>query len=156
MKKQYGDDWDLMSDVDKTLIKETEINRRWRTKIKEASDQAVKIEKWDQSVNEFVEDPKTLNQYPDLEGKTEAFKEFASVTENNNVPFKILVGAFLHESSSGKTSNKGSMFIRGKGGSKENVVNDGSLSLEEARKLRETDYPKYKEKLMAGKIKLDI
>src|SRR3990167_10956467 len=87
-------DWDIMSDVEKTLARETVISRNWRKVISEAKEQANKIEKWNDSVEEFVDDPKTLIDNPALEGKVDEFKVFATEEANNNVPFKILVSAF--------------------------------------------------------------
>lgn len=157
LKAQYGDDWDLMSDIDRKLVKETEISKRWRNTIAQAKEQATKIEKWNDDVENFINDPKTLNDNPDLEGKEQEFIDFAVQDENNNVPMKILIGAFLHEQSSKKTENKGRMFERGKGGSKEKMKSRGdTITLEEARKLRETNYAKYKEYLTANKIVSDL
>ena len=150
-------DWDVMSDTEKLLAKETVISRSWRKVIASAKEQATKIEKWNESVGEFVSDPKTLNDNPELEGKTDEFKEFATAESNNSVPFNILVSAFLHENSKTRPSNKGRMFEKGAGGSNEKPTpKDGSISLEEGRKLMETDYNKWKEYLSAGKIKSDL
>lgn len=150
-------DWDVMSDTEKTFAKETIISRNWRKVIANAKDQASKIEKWTESVDTFVEDPKSLLDNPDLEGKTNEFREFALIEANNSVPFNILVSAFLHESSKNKTTNKGRMFERGKGGSNEKPENkSGTITLDQARQLRETDYNKYKEYLTAGKIVSDL
>jgi hypothetical protein len=148
-------DWDLMSDVEKSLAKETVISRNWRKKISEAKEQATKIEKWNESVETYAEDPKTLVDNPELEGKTEEFKEFALQESNNSVPFKILVSAFLHDQSKDKKSNKGRMFENGSGGPNEKPTpKTDKITLEEARRLRENDYGKYRELLRAGKIEL--
>jgi len=156
LQKEYPD-WDVMSDVERSLAKETVVSRNWRSKIKDASDQASKIEKWNESVETFTDDPKTLVENPDLEGKTEEFKEFATKSENNSVPFKILIGAFLHEQSTKKVEHKGKMFEEGNGGPNDKPQpTSGKISLEEAGKLRQTDYAKYKEYLKAGKIELDV
>jgi stress-induced morphogen len=150
-------DWDSMSDIEKSLAKETVISRRWRQTIAQAKEQATKIEKWNESVEEFVSDPNTFITHPDLEGKADEFQEFATAESNNSVPMNILVSAFLHEKSSGKTPNKGSMFETGSGGPNEKPTpKSDKLSLEDARKLRETDYTKYKEYLNAGKIDLNV
>src|SRR3990167_4086076 len=139
-------DWDIMSDVEKTLARETVISRNWRKVISEAKEQANKIEKWNDSVEEFVDDPKTLIDNPALEGKVDEFKVFATEEANNNVPFKILVSAFLHDNSTNKPNNKGRMFERAKGGSNERPqLKNGMVSIEEARKIRETDYNRWKE-----------
>lgn len=156
LTREYPD-WELMSDVEKTLAKETVISRNWRKVISEAKEQATKIEKWNESVDTFVEDPKTLVDNPDLEGKTEEFKTFATDEANNSVPFKILISAFLHDHSAGKQPNKGRMFERGSGGPNDKPIpKSDKITLEEARKIRETDYSKYKELLMSGKIESDL
>jgi hypothetical protein len=152
MTKEFTD-WDLMSDTEKTFAKETVISRRWRGVISEAKNQATKIEKWNDSVDEFTDDPQTLIENPALEGRSDEFKKFAQEETNNSVPFKILVSAFLHENSSGKTSNKGSMFDQGSGGpNTKPVVKSDKLTIEEGRALRETNYDEWARKLKAGKI----
>lgn len=146
-----------MSDVEKTLAKETVISRNWRKVISQAKEQATKIEKWNESVEEFTEDPKTLIDNPDLEGKTDEFKTFAQEETNNSVPFNILVSAFLHDHSTNKPNNKGRMFERGLGGSNEKPIpKSDKITLEEARQLRETNYSKYREMLIAGRIESNL
>lgn len=150
--KEYPD-WELMSDIEKTLAKETVVTRRWREVIKQAKDQATKIEKWTDSVVEYIEDPKTLLAFPQLEGKTEDFKDYATLDENNNVPFSVLIPAFLFQESTNNKPHKGKMFERSGGGDKTKPkLNDGKISLEDARKLRETNYDLWKQKLKEGKI----
>lgn len=154
--KEYPD-WELMTDIEKNFAKETVVSRNWRKVISKAKEQATKIEKWNDSVDEFISDPKNLVDNPELEGKTDEFREFATDNENNSVPFKILVAAFLHNQSTNKTSNKGSMFVRGKGGSNERPqLKNGKISLEEARKLRVTNYDKWKELNSKGMIDFDL
>ena len=150
-------DWDVMSEVEKTLARETVISRNWRKVIAEAKNQATKIEKWNESVETFVDDPKTLVDNPDLEGKTEEFRAFAIDEANNSVPFNILISAFLHEHAKNKPVNKGRMFEKGTGGPNDKPQpKDGSITLEEGRKLRESNYDLWKEKLNAGLIKSDL
>lgn len=150
-------DWDLMSEVEKTLAKETVISRSWRKVISQAKEQATKIEKWNDSVNEFITDPKTLSDNPQLEGKTDEFVEFATQPTNNSVPFNILVSAFLHDYNAGKKPNKGRMFEKGSGGFNDKPQpKDGKISLEESRKLRETNYNKWKEMNSKGLIDYNL
>jgi len=118
LSKEFKD-WDVMSDFEKTLAKETVVSRNWRETIAQAKEQATKIEKWNDSVVEYAEDPKTVIDNPELEGKVTTFKEFAQTEENNSVPFKILVSAFLHEQSKVTTPKKGKMFPSGSGGPNE-------------------------------------
>src|SRR3990167_5485535 len=50
-------DWELMSDIEKTFAKETVVSRNWRKVISQAKEQATKIEKWNESLEVFIEDP---------------------------------------------------------------------------------------------------
>jgi len=148
-------DWEVMSDLERTLAKETVITRRWRGKIRESQQKAEKIVKWEESVDKFTEDPQTLIDNPDLEGKVDEFKEFAKKETSNSVPFNILIGAFLHEKTQKPT--KGAMFISGSGGpNSKGKQGPAKLTVEEGRKLRESDYPKWKEALLAGRIESGI
>ena len=150
-------DWEVMSETERKLAKETVVSRRWRDTISKAKEQAKKIVKWNDSVKTFVGNPQTLIDNPELEGETEEFEVFATEEENSGAPFKVLVGAFLHGQSTGKTKNKGKMFETGSGGPSEKPQpKSDKISLEDARKLKKVDYRKYKEKLKAGKIDLDI
>ena len=150
-------DWDVMSDIEKNLAKETVISRSWRQVISKAKEQATKIEQWNESVEEFVGDPKSLIDNPELEGKTDEFKEFATQEANNSVPMNILVSAFLHEQSKSKQPSKGKMFEKSSGFDKQNPKpTNGKITLEQARVLREQNYEKWKEMLAAGKIEADL
>ena len=156
LTKEYPD-WDVMSDIEKTLAKETVISRSWRKVISQAKEQATKIEKWNESVETFIDDPVTLTNNPALEGKTEEFKTFATQETNNSVPFNILISAFLHEHSKEKKTNKGRMFERGSGGPNDKPQpKTGKITLEQGRVLREKNYNLWKDKLRAGLIESDL
>jgi hypothetical protein len=150
-------DWEMMSDIERELAKEVVMSKRWKVKIKEATDQADKIEKWNEAVEKFVDDPKTLVDNPDLEGKTEDFKEYATLKSNNSVPFPLLVNSFLYQYSKGKKTSKGKMFETGSGGPNESPSpKSKKMTLEESRILRDTDYDKWKEKVTKGEIEYDL
>lgn len=156
LEKEYKD-WDSATEFEKISLKEALISKRWRAKISEAKEQATKIEKWNDSVESFIDDPKNLIEYPDLEGKTEAFKEYATQESSNSVPFNILVSAFLHQHASSNKPHKGKMFETGSGGPNETPrLNNGMLTIEQGAKLKQQDYAKYREYLKAGKIASDI
>ena len=78
---------------------------------------------------------------------------YANEEENNSIPFKVLVAAFLHEKAKGKIKKKGKMFESGTGGpSTKPKVKGDKISINEARLLMKNDYKKYKQLLLAGKI----
>lgn len=151
-------DWDVMSEAERTFAKEAVMSRSWRQVISKAKEQATKIENWNKSVNEYIDNPQTLLDNPDLEGKTEEFAEFATRNENNSVPLSILVNAFLYEHTTNTKSHKGErMFENGSGGPNDKPQpKTGKISMEQARRLRETNYDKWKEYNQKGLIDFDL
>ena len=156
LKEEYVD-WEIMSDTEKKYAKEAVLSKRFRSMIATAKEQATKIEKWNDSVDDFVADPKTLNDTPELEGKEDDFADFAKAEANNSVPFNILVSAFLHDQSTKVVKNKGKMFETGSGGSNEKPTpKSDKLSLDDSRKLRTTDYNKWVQYVREGKIDIEL
>lgn len=152
LKNEYSD-WDIMSDSERRLSKEALISKRFRELIIKAREEAKKIEKWAEEVDKFADSPKTLIDYPELEGKTPEFVEFATSEKHNSVPFNLLVSAFLYEKQKGTRPKKGKMFETGTGGPNQRPKPPSNkISIDQARQLMKTDYKKYKEYLLAGKI----
>jgi len=153
IKIQYPE-WDDMTETEKRLAKENYRNNKRFEIIHKAALEGKNIEEWNKKVESFVEDPQTLINTPALEGKQDDFKVFASKPSRRGVDFQTLVSAFLFDTTSNaKPANKGKMFETGSGGPNDKVkLKSDKITLEQARVLRETDYPKYKEYLKAGKI----
>lgn len=154
LKKTYPD-WEDMSANEKFFAKETYINKQWRDAVKAAAQEQKKIVDWSEKVDAYVEDPKVLANNPELEGKTERFKSFASDSRFAGYDFNILVASFLHGlASQPNISHKGQkMFESGSYGPNEKIKpKDDKLSVEESATLQQTNYNLYKKKLIEGKI----
>jgi len=147
------EDWDLLDQTTKRLAKETLMSTKRFALISTARVAAKKIEKWDEDVNKFVEDPQNLIDNPELEGKIDEFKIYANEETRHSVPFDVLVPAFLHQTKTAKSKSKGAMFPDGSGGPNDNPKPKGDkISVAESEILRQTNYTLYKEKLTQGKI----
>lgn len=147
-------DWDLMTDTEKLLARDGLINKK-RFKIMESVAQEGKnIEDWIAKVDTFIENPATLVSNPELEGKQEEFKLFASKPTRRGLDFGDLILAFIGENAKNvKPKMKTSMMEDGTGGPKETPKpKSDKISLDEAKLLMQTDYKKYKELLKDGKI----
>lgn len=153
MIKLYPD-WEMLTDTEKRLAKDTEMSKRQFNILHEASTAGKDISAWNDKVDKFIDDPKTFIAHPDLEGKADDFKVFATKATRRGVDFPDLVSAFLYEvEKSMPPKHKGAMFEKGSGGAKDLEKQKGDkISLEEARNLRKTNFNKYKELLKAGKI----
>lgn len=157
--KEAFKDWDTMDDTTRMLSKEILINKRFRETVNQAAAETAKIEEWNEKVEAYIQDPMTTQKIPELEGKADAFVEYAQHKSRRGVAFELLVNSFLFEQSKNKPApKKGAMFETGSGGSNDKGVKKepGKISLAESAKLRDTNYPKYVEYLRAGRISNDV
>lgn len=157
VKLEYPE-WDDMTTTEQRLARENILNKKRFDLIHGATQKYKKVEDWNIKVDMFVEDPKTLIANPELEGKTDEFRLFASKQTRAGMDFEDLVLAFNgEEAKKVKPNHKGEkMFEQGGGGSKGAVVvPDGKLSVEQSIIDRKTNFQLYKERLKAGKYKTD-
>ncbi len=153
LKAEYRD-WDVMSDFERKMAKDVMISNRRFKAIEDVSKDFKDLDNWQNKVNAFVEDPKTLVDYPGLEGRQDEFRLFSINPTRRGLDFPDLISAFLYTLDTGKPAKKkGQMFETGSGGPNERVKpKSGKISLDEARQLRKTDYNKWTEYVKAGKI----
>lgn len=152
MKTVYAE-WEDMSETEKRLAREGELNKRKFNLLNEAAQVTKNTQAWNEKVDKFIGDPKTLTTYPELEGKEDDFKIYASAKEGIGAHFDVLVSAFLHDLAKSRKPKKGKMFESGTGGPKEKPQQKSDkISITEARTLMKTDYKKYVSYLKAGKI----
>jgi hypothetical protein len=154
LAKEYSE-WELMTETEKRLAKESLISTRRFNIIHEESKKFKDIEAWNEKVNTFADDPKTLADNPALEGRIEEFKLFASKPTRRGVDFSDLIPAFLYSESQKKpATKKKQMFEQGSGGTDKPKPRGDKITAEEGRLLMQTDYSKFKELLRAGKIEM--
>ena len=155
LQKEYPD-WDMMSDFEKKMAKDSMNNYKRLRSLDEIVKENKDLESWSTKVDDFVKDPANLTNHPELDGKEDEFKLFATKPSRRNVDFEDIVPAFLYGIKP-QPKSKGQMFEVGSGGSNENLKPKGDkINLEEARNLRTTDYKKYAELLKSGKIEVEL
>ena len=92
-----------------------------------------------------------LITYPILKDKWEELEEFRSNSDNKGMNLRTAAKAFLIENGFLETSRKG--LEKPTGGDK-NAPLSGSMTAEDVKTLRETNYKKYQQLLMEDKIKI--
>ena len=147
-------DWDVMSDSEKRVAIKTELAERKFELLHKASVVNKSITEWHSAVDTFIENPKTMINYPELEGKQDEFKVYAAKPTYKNADFHLIVKSFLFDNEkvkAAKPKNEGSMFPKGTAGPtvKDNPTN--TISLQELTNIRNSNYKMYKEKLAAIK-----
>jgi hypothetical protein len=158
LTKEYTD-WDLMTDTEKRLAKDSLLSTRRFAIISEENQKFKKVEDWHSKVDEYASNPETLVKIPELEGKIDEFKIFASKASRVGVDFEVLASAFLFDVDKQKKATpakKGQMFEQGSGGVEKRKPGGDKLTVEEGRTLMNTDFNKYKEMLKAGKIEMPL
>jgi len=154
LKTKYPD-WDMMTSTEQTLAKDNMKNSRVISNLIQVTKESEDVEAWNAKVTGFVENPETLVNIPELDGKQDEFKLFASKTTRRNIPFEDLVAAFLYDESKKVKKNKGKMFERPTAGpSSTPKPKSDKITVEEARTLRTHNYKEYRRLLQEGKIDL--
>lgn len=156
--KSEFEDWEDMSDFEKRMAKDNLHNKRKFEAIDQAAKEFKEIDEWGIKVDKFIADPETIAKYPELDGKEEEFKLFSTTKPSRvNQDFDDLVFAFLYTAEKNKPApKKGKMLETGSGGpNNKPKPNDGTISVEESRRLMKSDYKKYLEFVRAGKIRFD-
>lgn len=152
-------DWDILSDFEKKVARDNEINKRRFDILHKASSAGKDIAAWNEEVDKFIEDPKILANNPDLEGRQDDFRIFATKPTRKNAPLEDLVNSFLFEvdkEEASKPKSKGEMFPTGTGGpSTPDSSKPKKLTVEEGKALRISNYETYKKKLRAGEIETE-
>lgn len=156
MSAKYTD-WELMDNATKILAKDNEKNKRALGLLTQVNQETKDIKAWNGKVDDFVTDPKTLIDHPELEGKVDDFKIFASRPTRRAVDFETLVSAFMFEAEKDKPKNKGSMLEKGNGGPNNSIKpKNNKITIEQAAILRQTNYNEYRRLSEARMIDLDI
>lgn len=156
LKKEYRD-WDDLSETQQKMAKESLISNRRFKMLAETTKQFKDMEAWQEKVVTFLDDPKSLVDHPELEGKQDEFKLFATKPTRRGIDMDVLISAFLFDAGKERKQNKGKMFETGTAGPSDKAKpKSDKISLDEARTLRSVDYAKYKELLKQGKIESDI
>lgn len=156
MISEYGkDDWEGMSEGQKKMAKQTWVSNKRYEIMSSAAKEGREVQKWNADVDAFVENPKNLIKYPELDGKQEDFKLFAQKPTRRGLDFEDLVLAFNGElAKKPPKKNKGKQMPTGSAGTRNKQKNnDGTISAAQGRTLMKTDYKKYKQLLIAGKIR---
>lgn len=147
--------WEDMTSTEQSLARDLEHVKRQNAAINSAAQEGKNIDEWNTNVDKYLDDPHTLIDNPELEGKQDEFKIFAMKPTRRGLDFEDLVLAFNGERAKMvKPKQKGSMFETGTGGSKEKMKpTDTKLTAEEGNKLMLSDYKEFKRQLKAGNIK---
>src|SRR3990167_465969 len=154
LRKEFGDDWELMDNFQKRIAKDNLLNKRRFERIDEVAQKRKKIDTWIDKVNDFVADPKTISAIPKLQGKETEFGQFCLAPSRVGVDFDVLVKAFLYDVKvETPTRPSSTLFEIGGGGE---APKTPEITPEQIAYLRKNNQKEYKRLLNSGKIKVEL
>lgn len=155
LKAKYTD-WDNLTDFEKQMAKDAYISSKRFGLINQAVIENSKVDEWAKKVDEYVENPTTLQNYKDLEGRQAEFRSFAMKESRRGLDMEELVKYFLAvEPKPTAPVAPGTMVQRPNGGNPPKPAAPG-YTVEQAALLRKTDHKKYNELVMSGVIKIEL
>lgn len=152
MLKEYTE-WDIMDSTSKKMARDVVWNRKRFDVIDNINKEFKDIDSWNEKVDKYIDDPKTLMDNPKLEGYADEFKIFATKQSRRGVDFEDLVSSFLYKRESDKVPKKSQMFPTGSGGPNDRPkAKAGKISIADAAILQKNDYKKWVSYLKEDKI----
>ncbi len=155
MSKEFPD-WDVMSDLEKKLAKQSSLNQSRFGRILTVVEESRALDGWGDKVDSFISSVADSGNYPEIKGKESEFRSFCLVKTRRNMDLKDLVKAFLFDvpAALAKPKSKGSLLEVGSGGGKKSKGT--TLTPEEIASIRERNPKLYKRMIQEGKIKIDV
>ena len=150
MKKKYPD-WEDMTDSEQKLLINSEKQGREIELLKLKDSEFNNDRKWGVKVDKYIED-ELADVFPNLRGKEEEFKKFATRPTRKGLPLEDLAKIFLFETP--KPKKKRSLFSPAGGADKKPVK--PKLTVDDIRTLRKHDNRKYMQLIREGKINIDL
>ncbi len=150
-------DWDILTDFEKTIGKETLLYKRKYDLVSKAVNEGKKLDQWLEKVDDFLQDENTLQnpEYAGLKGREDEFRTFASKPTRRNLDFSDLVAAFLFTVKP-EAPKTGSLLEPSNAGGEEPKPRKTELGAEESSILRRKDPREWRRLIKAGKIKINV
>lgn len=140
MRELYPE-WDDLNEVTKKALVKQEAQEMRQRRIEAQQQEILDRQKLEDELETVIE------SNPKLAGKEAEFKRFAKSPKNKGISADVLAKAFLfdvEEETPPANVQREEVLPQGSGGSRE-PAKPKKISLEEAARIRETDYPKYLE-----------
>lgn len=151
MRSLYPE-WDEFNDITKKTLVNQEAQSMRQRRIEKQNQDILDRQKLEDDLETVIDDN------PKLQGKEAEFKRFAKNPKNKGISAEVLVKAFLfdvEEDTPAPKPTPRAAIPQGNGGPRD-PLKPKKISLEEAGKIRENDYPRYLELVKNDMIDDDI
>jgi hypothetical protein len=147
-------EWDDLNDVTKKALVKQEAQEMRQRRIEARQQELDDRLKLEDQLETVIED----SRFSKLKGREAEFKRFAMKPANRGITAEVLAQAFLFDASEDMPAapvSKTEALPQGSGGPRE-PLKPKKISLEEAKKIRETDNKRYMQLVKAGMIDDDV
>ena len=146
-------EWDVMDDFQKRMARETTDAKRLAARAVKTSEELANERSWNTSIELAV------SSNPSLQGKEQAFRQFALKPQYRGVPMELLVDSFLQKNAPAPTPTPKPAEPKpgletGNGGPRVTETSK-KYTAEELKTIRETDYRRYMEIVKSGQADLE-
>lgn len=151
LKVEYPE-WDEMTATEQKLAKKTYIADRRAEEVQKVVAEVQGDAEWNGQLDKFVEEAEAKDQYPEIVENREEFIRFATKRTHRGVPIGILADAFLTRVGKTMPEPKRTNLMSRGGGTQPPTPKKETLTAEQIKTLRKTDYKKYSELVRSGVI----
>lgn len=152
--KSRNIDIESLEDYQLAMIKDTIMANKRFAIIQQTSEENKKIDQWADKVDTFVSDERNLEQYPEIAGQENEFREFCMKPSRRGLEMDILAKAFLFDVDKVPAKKRSLLLSGGNGGS--SAPKPKPMTADDAKLLRTTNPRKYNQLVKEGKIKFDL
>lgn len=149
--------WDQLDDYNRSVLTDMVETRKRAILAEERANALEESRRFEDSLEDFAQTPP--DEFKDLKGKEAEFKRFAKKKANVGLPLDTLAKAFLFDIKEDITPEHKPVLTpgleNGNGGPR-TAPKPKKLSVEDASKLRKTDYKEYLRLVKAGMIEEDF
>lgn len=152
--KAKGGDWDVMSDFEKGMAKDSLLAQKKDEILKKGLKTIKDADEWALSVDKYLDEHQTKQTHKGLIGREDEFRQFAMKASHRGVGMEYLVPSFLYQVKE-VAKRKGSLLLHGGGGEKPQQKAAGEVTdAQELQKLRVSNPKEYRRLLKSGKNKV--
>ena len=148
-------DWDTLSDGEKKALKRAEELGQEIQEIKNKTNQFNNDRQWQEKVDGFITN-ELPDAFPQIVGREEAFKRFATRPSRKGLSMDDLGKIFLYENPPAEPNKKKNLFHAPGSIPPKPIVAPGTVSADQAADLMKTRPSEYLRLVRAGKLKVKI
>lgn len=145
-----GLDFEIMTDTERLLFKDSVLNSRKFSKVFEAAQEGRKLDEWADKVDGFIDDPNTIGKFSVISGREAEFRSFCMKETRRGVDLEDLAASFAFGVKP-EVKRRGALLLTGSTGGVAQPK-QAKLQAEDLAAIRASNPKKYRELVKSGRI----